>query len=56
MVASIIGRDDLILVTGATGFIGSRVVESLLDLGFRNVRCFARPSSDVGQGSKPCLG
>jgi nucleoside-diphosphate-sugar epimerase len=45
MVANIIGRDDLILVTGATGFIGSRVVESLLDRGFRNVRCFARPSS-----------
>jgi nucleoside-diphosphate-sugar epimerase len=40
----IIGRDDLILVTGATGFIGSRVVETLLELGFRNLRCFARPS------------
>ncbi|MGH9325181.1 MAG: NAD-dependent epimerase/dehydratase family protein [Terriglobia bacterium] len=37
--------DDLILVTGATGFIGSRVVESLLSLGFSNLRCFARPSS-----------
>lgn len=38
----IIGRDDLILVTGATGFVGSRVVESLLDLGFLNIRCFTR--------------
>jgi nucleoside-diphosphate-sugar epimerase len=37
--------DDCLLVTGATGFIGSRVVGSLLDKGFRNVRCFARPSS-----------
>jgi nucleoside-diphosphate-sugar epimerase len=42
----IIGADDLVLVTGATGFIGTRVVERLLDRGFRNVRCLARPSSD----------
>src|SRR6266850_608084 len=41
----IVGTDDLILVTGASGFIGARVVESLLTLGFRNLRCFARPSS-----------
>src|ERR1041385_3348162 len=39
-------RDELILVTGATGFIGARLVESLLDRGFQNVRCFARPSRD----------
>jgi len=45
MATDIIGRDDLVLVTGATGFIGSRVVKSLLDFGFRKVRCFARPSS-----------
>lgn len=45
----IVGCDDLILVTGATGFIGSKVVTSLLGLGFRNVRCFARPSSDPGR-------
>jgi nucleoside-diphosphate-sugar epimerase len=44
---SIIGPDDPILITGATGFIGSRVVRGLLDRGFRRVRCFARPSSDV---------
>jgi nucleoside-diphosphate-sugar epimerase len=41
----IIGPDDPILITGASGFIGSRVVESLLALGFRNLRCFVRPSS-----------
>jgi nucleoside-diphosphate-sugar epimerase len=41
----IVGRHDLILVTGAAGFIGSRVVKSLTDLGFGNLRCFARPGS-----------
>lgn len=44
--AFIIKPDDLILVTGATGFIGSRLVKSLHDRGFRDVRCFARPSSE----------
>lgn len=42
----IIGRNDLILVTGASGFIGSRLIQNLLDLGFVNVRCFTRASSD----------
>lgn len=41
----IVEPDDLVLVTGATGFIGSRLVECLLDRGFRNLRCFARHSS-----------
>jgi nucleoside-diphosphate-sugar epimerase len=45
----IIGPDDLILITGATGFIGFRLVETLLDCGFRNLRCFARPSSEVAR-------
>ncbi len=45
----IIGQDDLILVTGATGFIGSRLVENLLDRGFRNLRCFVRPHSDLAK-------
>jgi nucleoside-diphosphate-sugar epimerase len=45
----IVGADDLILITGATGFIGSRLVENLLDRGFRNVRCFVRPSSAAGR-------
>ncbi len=42
----IIGRDDPVLVTGAAGFIGARVVDSLLRHGFRNIRCFIRPTSD----------
>jgi nucleoside-diphosphate-sugar epimerase len=43
----IVAPDDLILITGAGGFIGSQVVRSLLDLGFRNLRCFTRPTSDT---------
>lgn len=30
------------LVTGAAGFIGARVVERLLEMGFSNLRCFVR--------------
>ena len=44
---AIVGPDDPVLVTGATGFIGCRVVASLLDHGFRHVRAFVRPSSDL---------
>ena len=43
----IISPDDPILVTGAAGFIGSRVVENLLDRGFRNLVCFARASGNL---------
>jgi nucleoside-diphosphate-sugar epimerase len=43
----IAGPEDLLLVTGAAGFIGSRLVEHLLERGFRNLRCFARPTSKV---------
>lgn len=40
----IITPDDQILVTGAAGFIGSRVVGILFERGFRNLVCFGRPS------------
>jgi nucleoside-diphosphate-sugar epimerase len=43
----IVGPDDPILVTGAAGFIGSRVLQNLLDRGFRNLVCFVRPSSEL---------
>jgi nucleoside-diphosphate-sugar epimerase len=41
----IISRDERILITGCSGFIGTNVVEVLLKFGFTNLRCFVRPSS-----------
>jgi nucleoside-diphosphate-sugar epimerase len=43
----LIQPNDLVLITGASGFIGSRLVQILLDRGFRNLRCFVRASSKV---------
>ena len=43
----LIGYDDAVLVTGASGFIGSRVVRMLLDYGFGNIRCLVRSSSNT---------
>jgi nucleoside-diphosphate-sugar epimerase len=45
----LIGHDDLILVTGATGFIGSKLVENLLNRGFRNLRCLVRSSNAMSK-------
>jgi nucleoside-diphosphate-sugar epimerase len=44
--SAIITPDERILVTGAAGFIGCRVIDSLVNAGFRNILCFVRPSSD----------
>jgi nucleoside-diphosphate-sugar epimerase len=43
----LIAPDDRILITGAAGFIGTHVIKNLLDRGFRNLICFARPSSEL---------
>src|SRR5688572_22643564 len=43
---------DSILVTGASGFIGAKVVETLLEYGFVNLRCFVRPSSRLERLNK----
>jgi nucleoside-diphosphate-sugar epimerase len=48
----IINFDDPILVTGSNGFIGTRVVETLLEYGFNNLRCFVRPSSNMATLNK----
>jgi nucleoside-diphosphate-sugar epimerase len=40
--------DAPILVTGSGGFIGAKVVEILLEYGFSRLRCFVRPSSQLG--------
>lgn len=45
----LVGPDDRILVTGAAGFIGARVLQCLLDRGYRNLVCFVRPSSDLAK-------
>ncbi len=45
--AFIVSPEDRILVTGAAGFIGSRVLENLIHRGFRNLVCFARPSGKL---------
>src|SRR5215475_15729202 len=42
----VVAFDDLVLVTGANGFIGSRVVETLLRRGFRNIRCLVRSATN----------
>jgi len=43
----IINSDDWVLVTGSNGFIGTYVVQRLLEHGYTNVKCFVRPTSDI---------
>ena len=43
----IVSVDETVLVTGAGGFIGTRVVHVLLEYGFQHIRCFVRPSSNL---------
>ena len=48
----IASTDERILVTGSNGFIGSKVVEKLLECGFANLRCFIRFSSRLDRLEK----
>ena len=43
----IIEKTDNILITGAGGFIGTKVVETLLSYGFKSLHCFVRSSYNV---------
>ena len=43
----IISKDALVLITGANGFIGSKVYEILLEYGFKKIRCLVRSSKNL---------
>jgi nucleoside-diphosphate-sugar epimerase len=45
----IVSRDERILVTESSGFIGAKVVATLLDKGFTDICCFVRPSSQLSR-------
>ena len=48
----IASTDDVILVTGSNGFIGTEVVEILLEYGYRKIRCLVRRSSRLDRLEK----
>ena len=45
-------KQDKILVTGASGFIGSRLIKHLYETGFTNIRAtsFSRPCKNLPKG------
>ena len=43
----LVQSSDRLLVTGSNGFIGTKVVERLLEYGLTNLRCFVRPSGKL---------
>jgi nucleoside-diphosphate-sugar epimerase len=43
----IVNKSDTILLTGANGFIGSKVFEILLEHGFTKIRCMVRSSRNL---------
>jgi nucleoside-diphosphate-sugar epimerase len=45
----VVSPNDFILVTGSNGFIGTKVVQTLLEYGYSNIRCFVRPSSHLSR-------
>lgn len=49
----IVDADDVLLVTGANGFIGRRVVQILAEYRFSRIRGFVRPHHDGNQGKPP---
>jgi len=47
-----LASNERILLTGSNGFIGVKVVETLLGYGFSKLRCFVRPSSRLDRLEK----
>jgi nucleoside-diphosphate-sugar epimerase len=45
----LLSPDDQILITGACGFIGTRLVKNLLDMGFGNLRCLTRSAGKASR-------
>jgi nucleoside-diphosphate-sugar epimerase len=43
----ILNRTELVLVTGANGYVGIKVVEKLLGYGFKRLRCFIRSTRNL---------
>ncbi|HOB32665.1 MAG TPA: NAD-dependent epimerase/dehydratase family protein [Verrucomicrobiota bacterium] len=48
----IVSTSEPVLVTGANGFLGCKVVETLLSHGFSRIRCLVRPTSIVADLEK----
>jgi nucleoside-diphosphate-sugar epimerase len=44
----IVQPEEWVLVTGANGFVGAKVVRTLLSYGFKHIRCLTRPTSKSG--------
>jgi nucleoside-diphosphate-sugar epimerase len=45
----IINKSDLILLTGANGFVGSKVFEILIEYGFTRLRCLIRTNRNLSK-------
>jgi nucleoside-diphosphate-sugar epimerase len=48
----IVSKSDLILITGANGFVGSKVVEILLEYGFTRLRCLVRSTRNLSESQR----
>ena len=46
---SIISKTDTILITGAGGFVGYKVLETLLEYGFKKLRCLVRSDRNLSK-------
>lgn len=46
---NLVDDSDILLITGANGFVGSKVVEILLEYGFKRLRCLVRSSRNLNR-------